>query len=207
MVSVSSSPFTSEMSLINKESLSTMSSRRTTVLAVTAHAQVLNTQAVIDFFTQLKTLTSIAGFNLTLAVYEENTKLQNQLKYKDDQITKVENKMSGRDKKKEWPALSISTTEPRIHNSIKGCKSTAYSVKVNTGTHNLFYLETVNTISVETVDDTINFYMINRLFSLYITLLESPSIVNNIRNPNRKGYIYLVTGIKTGLFYCLSGVK
>ena len=48
MISVSSSPFTSEVSLINKESLSTMSTRSTTVSAVTVHAQVLNTQAVTD---------------------------------------------------------------------------------------------------------------------------------------------------------------
>lgn len=88
-----------------------MSSRSTTVSAVTAHAQVLNTQAVTDFFTQLKTLTSTAGFNLTLVVYEENTKLQNQLKCKDDQITKVENEMSERDKKKEWPASIIASSK------------------------------------------------------------------------------------------------
>lgn len=88
-----------------------MSSRNTTVSAVTAHAQVLNTQAVTDFFTQLKTLTSTAGFNLTLVVYEENTKLQNQLKCKDDQITKVENEMSERDKKKEWPASIIASSK------------------------------------------------------------------------------------------------
>lgn len=78
-----------------------MSSRRTASPAVKTHSRLPNTQAVTEFFTQLKALTSTAEFNVTLAVCEENTSLRNQLKCKNDQITRMENEMREKDKNKE----------------------------------------------------------------------------------------------------------
>lgn len=54
------------------------------------------------FFTQLKTLSSTTAFNIILAVHEENTKLQKQLKHRDEEISKLEKKnIIERDKNKE----------------------------------------------------------------------------------------------------------
>lgn len=71
---------------------------------------------------------------------------------------------------------SISTTEPRIHYSIKGIKSTTHLVKVNASTDSLFYPKSLKDISV---GDTVNFHTDDGLFSLFTTSLESPRNVVN----------------------------
>ncbi|KAL2011077.1 hypothetical protein VTN00DRAFT_3795 [Thermoascus crustaceus] len=59
----------------------------------------LDAQAVKTFFAQLKTLSSTSGFDVTLAVHDENIKLQAHLKSKDDDIAKLMDEMDKQEKK------------------------------------------------------------------------------------------------------------
>ncbi|KAI2860036.1 hypothetical protein CBS63078_10830 [Aspergillus niger] len=61
----------------------------------------LDTQAVKDLFNQFKSLASTTGYDTTLAVYDENTKLYGQLKSKDSELENLMGEINERERKKE----------------------------------------------------------------------------------------------------------
>ncbi|GAA93105.1 hypothetical protein AKAW_11217 [Aspergillus luchuensis IFO 4308] len=61
----------------------------------------LDTQAVKELFNQFKSLASTTGYDTTLAVYDENTKLYGQLKSKDSELENLRGEINERERKKE----------------------------------------------------------------------------------------------------------
>ncbi|KAL7649261.1 hypothetical protein ACMYSQ_012372 [Aspergillus niger] len=61
----------------------------------------LDTQAVRELFNQFKSLASTTGYDTTLAVYDENTKLYGQLKSKDSELENLMGEINERERKKE----------------------------------------------------------------------------------------------------------
>ncbi|OOF97962.1 hypothetical protein ASPCADRAFT_128143 [Aspergillus carbonarius ITEM 5010] len=64
-----------------------------TVLSVASEAQSLDVKAFLGFFAQLKDLSPTVGFNMILAVHEENNALRGHLKSQEEQITGLKNKL------------------------------------------------------------------------------------------------------------------